>query len=200
MQYTTCMALNLNRMQSQPIWVRERERKGSNMLTSVTNGLHNLFNLGNTSIYSPLFKTSRYGPIAPFSAHTWTVCNSSPHRLHKNPNGYKNVKVLKNDLWMVCPSRPDSPWYIKPSQTEVLLNLHVCLNLYYSRSAPGPRTVRNTKYLYWGRFALRPRTVRSSKMKTKTELPEFCPNTSPSTMDDLPPGTRRSTVQKLCKT
>jgi hypothetical protein len=42
--------------------------------------------------------------------------------------------------------------------------------------------------------------VRGSKMKTKTELPEFCPNTSPSTADSLPPRTRRSAVQKLCET
>jgi hypothetical protein len=61
------------------------------------------------------------------------------------------------------------------------------------------RTVRNTKYLYCGRSALRPRTVRSSKNKTKTGLLEFCPNTSPSTMDGPPPGTRRSVVQKLCE-
>jgi hypothetical protein len=36
------------------------------MLMSVPNGLFNLFNPGNTSIYSSLSKTSRYGPIAPF--------------------------------------------------------------------------------------------------------------------------------------
>jgi hypothetical protein len=42
--------------------------------------------------------------------------------------------------------------------------------------------------------------VRSSKNKTKTELLEFCPNTSPSTMDGPPPGTRRSAVQKLHET
>jgi hypothetical protein len=42
--------------------------------------------------------------------------------------------------------------------------------------------------------------VRSSKMKTKIELPELCPNTSPSTTNGSPPGTKRSTVQKLRET
>jgi hypothetical protein len=38
------------------------------------------------------------------------------------------------------------------------------------------------------------------KKETKTELLEFCPNTSPSTMEGPPPGIRLSTVQKLCET
>jgi hypothetical protein len=165
------MALNLTRMQSQPIWVRDRERKGSNMLTSVPNGLLYTFNPGNTSIYSPLSKTSRYGPIAPFlrtcersAIQAWTVRTRIPMAI----NGYKNVRAFKNDLRTVCPSRPDGLQYIKLSQNKVLLSLHICWNLYRGRSAPGPWTVHNTKYLCYGRSALRPRTVRSSKKKTKT--------------------------------
>jgi hypothetical protein len=197
------MALNLTRMQSQPIWVRERERKGSNMLTSVSNGLLHTFNSGNTSIYSPLSKTSCYGPIAPFlrtcgrsAIQAQTVRTRIPTAI----NSYKNVRAFKNYLQTVCPSRSNSPRYIKLSQNEVLLTLHICWNLYCGRSAPGPRTVRNTKYLYCGRSTLRPRTVRSSKKKNKMELLEFSPNTSPSTTDGPPPGTRRSTVQKLRET
>ena len=197
------MALNLTRMQSQPIWVRERERKGSNMLTSVPNGLLLTFNPGNTRIYSPLSKTSRYGSIAPFlrtCGRSAIQARTVRTRIPTAINGYKNVRAFKNDLRTVCLSRSDGPRYIKLSQNEVLLTLHICWNLYCGRSAPGPRTVRNTKYLYCGRSALRPRTVRSSKNKTKTELLEFCPNTSPSTTDGPPPGTRRSAVQKLHET
>jgi hypothetical protein len=164
------MALNLTRMQSQPIWVRERERKGSNMLTSVPNGLLLAFNPGNTRIYSPLSKTSRYGSIAPFlrtcgrsAIQVRTVRTRIPTAI----NGYKNVRAFKKDLRTVCPSRPDGPRYIKLSQNEVLLTLHICWNLYCGRSAPGPRTVRNTKYLYYGRSALRPRAVRSSKKENQ---------------------------------
>jgi len=197
------MALNLTRMQSQPIWVRERERKGSNMLTSVPTSLLHTFNPGNTSIYSPLSKTSRYGPIAPFlrtCGRSAIQARTVRTRIPTAINGYKNVRAFKNDLRTVCPSRSDGPRYIKLSQNEVLLTLHICWNLYCGRSAPGPRTVRNTKYLYCGRSALRPRTVRSSKNKTNTELLEFCPNTNPSTTDGPPPGTRRSAVQKLHET
>jgi len=197
------MALNLTRMQTQPIWVRERERKGSNMLTSVPNGLLPSINPGNTRIYSLLSKTSRYGSIAPFlrtcrrsAIQARTVRTRIPTAI----NGYKNVRAFKNDLRTVCPSRSDGPRYIKLSQNKVLLTLHICWNLYCGRSAPGPRTVRNTKYLYCGRSALRPRTVRSSKNKTNTELLEFCPNINPSTTDGPPPGTRRSAVQKLHET
>lgn len=197
------MALNLTRMQSQPIWVRERERKGSNMLTSVPNGLLHTFNPGNTRIYSPLSKTSRYGSIAPFlrtCGRSAIQARTVRTRIPTAINGYKNVRAFKNDLRTVCPSRSDGPRYIKLSQNDVLLTLLICWNLYCGRSAPGPWTVRNTKYLYCGRSALRPRTVRSSKNKTKTELLEFCPNTSPSTTDGPPPGTRRSAVQKLHET
>ena len=197
------MALNLTRMQSQPIWVRERERKGSNMLTSVPTSLLLAFNPGNTRIYSPLSKTSRYGPISPFlrtCGRSAIQARTVRTRIPTAINGYKNVRAFKNDLRTVCPSRSDGPRYIKLSQNEVLLTLHICWNLYCGRSAPGPRTVRNTKYLYCGRSALRPRTVRSSKNKTKTELLEFCPNTNPSTTDGPPPGTRRSAVQKLHET
>jgi hypothetical protein len=197
------MALNLTRMQSQSIWVRERERKVSNMLTSLPNGLLLPFNSGNTSIYNPLSKTSRYGPIAPFlrtcgrsAIQAQTVRTRIPTAI----NGYKNVRAFKNVLRTVCPSRPDGPRSIKLSQNEVLLTLHICWNLYYRRFTPGPRTIRNTKYLYCGRSVLRPRTVRNSKNKTKTELLEFCPNISPSTTDSPPPGTRRSAVQKLHET
>jgi hypothetical protein len=132
------MALNLTRMQSQAIWVRERERKGSNMLTSVPNGLLHTFNSGNTSIYSTLSKTSRYGPIAPFlrtcersAIQARTVRTRIPTAI----NGYKNVRAFKNDLRTVCPSRSDGPRYIKLSQNEVLLTLHICWNLYSGRSA-----------------------------------------------------------------
>jgi hypothetical protein len=45
-----------------------------------------------------------------------------------------------------------------------------------------------------------PRTVHSSKMKTKIELPMFCPNTSPSTTDGMPPRTKQSAIQKLHET
>ena len=215
------MALNLTRMQSQPIWVRERERKGSNMLTSVPNGLLHPFNPGNTRIYSLLSKTSRYGPIAPFlrtCGRSAIQARTVRTRIPTAINGYKNVRAFKNDLRTVCPSRSDGPRYIKLSQNDVLLTLLISWNLYCGRSTPGPRTVRNTKYLYcgrsapgpWtvrntkylycGRSALRPRTVRTSKNKTKTELLEFCPNTNPSTTDGPPPGTRRSAVQKLHET
>ena len=216
------MALNLTRMQSQPIWVREREeRSGSNMLTSVPNSLNNPITPSNTSIYSPLSKTSRYGPIASFlrtCGRSAKQARTVHTRIPTAINGYKNVRAFKNDLRTVCPSRSDGPRYIKLSHNDVLLTLLICWNLYCGRSAPGPRTVRNTKslycgrsapgpwtvrntkYLYCGRSALRPRTVRSSKNKTKTELLEFCPNTSPSTTDGPPPGTRRSAVQKLHET
>jgi hypothetical protein len=196
------MALNLTRMQSQPIWVKERERKGSNMLTSVPTSLLLPFNPGNTRIYSPLSKTSRYGSIAPFlrtCGRSAIQARTVRTRIPTTINGYKNVRAFKNDLRTVCPSRSDDPRYIKLSQNEVLLTLHICWNLYCGLSAPRPWTVRNTKYLYCGRSALRPQTVRSSKNKTKTELLEFCPNTSPSTTDGPPPGTRRSAVQKLTK-
>jgi hypothetical protein len=122
------------------------------------------------------------------------------HNLHEAIIIYKNVRAFKNDLQMVCPSRSDDPQYIKLSQNKVLLTLHICWNLYCGRSAPGPRTVRNTKYLYCGRSALRPRTIRSSKRKTKIELLEFCPHTSHLTTDGPPPGTRWSAVQKLRET
>jgi hypothetical protein len=101
------------------------QTKGSNMLTSVPNGLLHLLKLGNTSIYSPLSKTSYYGPIAPF-LHTRTVFNSSPDRPHKNPNGYKNVIAFNKDLRTVCPMNPNGPRYQKSSQTKVLLTLHIC--------------------------------------------------------------------------
>jgi hypothetical protein len=198
MQCTRWLSISLECNPNQYEW--ERERKGSNMLTSVPNGLIHTFNLGNTSIYSPLSKTSRYGPIAPFlrtcgrsAIQSQTVRTRIPTAI----NGYENVRAFKNDLRTVCPSRSDDPRYIKLSQNEVLLTLHICWNLYCGRSAPGPRTVRIIKYLYCGRSALRPRMVRSSKKKTKIELLEFCPNTSPSTTDGPPPGTRRSAVQKL---
>jgi hypothetical protein len=154
-----------------------------------------------TQVYkAPLSKTSSYGPIAPFlrtcgrsAIQVRTVHTRIPTAI----NGYKNVRALKNDLRTVCPSRSDGLPYIKLSQNDVLLTLHICWNLYCGRSAPGPRTVRNTKYLCCGRSALRPRTVRSSEKKTKIELLEFCPNISLSTTDGPPPGTRRSAVQKL---
>jgi hypothetical protein len=165
------MALNLTRMQSQPIWVRGRERKGSNMLTSVPNGLLHPFNSSNTSIYSPLSKTSRYGPIIPFLC----TCGQSAiqartvrTRIPTAINDYKNVRAFKNDLRTVCPSRSDGPRYIKLSQNKVLLTLHICWYLYCRWSAPRPQMVHNTKYLYCGWSALRPRTVRNSKRKTKT--------------------------------
>jgi hypothetical protein len=182
---------------------RERERKGSNMLTSVPKGLLHTFNSGNTSIYSPLSQTSCYGPITPFlrtCGRSAIQARTVRTRIPTAINGYKNVRAFKNDLRMVYPSRSDGPRYIKLSQNEVLLTLHICLNLYCGRFAPGPWTVRNTKYLYCERSTLRPRTVCSSKNKTKTELLEFCPNTSPSTTDGPPPGTRRSGVQKLHET
>jgi hypothetical protein len=185
------------------MWVRERERKGSNMLTSVPNGLLHTFNSVNTSIYSPLSKTSRYGPIAPFlrtCRRSAIQARTIRTRIPTAINSYKNCQSIQNDLRTVCPSRSDGPRYIKLSQNEVLLTLHICWTLYCGRSALGPRTIRNTKYLYCGRSALRPRTVHSSKKKTKTELLEFCPNTSPSSTDGPPPGTRRSAVQKLRET
>jgi hypothetical protein len=164
------MALNLTRMQSQPIWVREREMKGSNMLTSVPTSLLHAFNSSNTSIYIPLSKTSRYGPIAPFLR----ICGRSAiqasivrTRIPTAINGYKNARAFKNDLRTVCPSGSDGPRFIKLSQNEVLLTLHICWNLYCGRSTPRPWTVRNTKYLYYGRSALRPRWSAVRKLKPK---------------------------------
>ena len=108
--------------------MRERDRKGSNMLTSVPNGLLHTFNLGNTRIYSTLSKTSRYGPIAPFlrtcgrsAIQAWIVRTRIPTAI----NGYKNVRAFKNDLRTVCPSRPDSPRYIKLSQNDVADSAHL---------------------------------------------------------------------------
>jgi hypothetical protein len=132
------MALNLTRMQSQPIWVRERERKGSNMLTSVPNGLLHTFNPGNTRIYSPLSKTSRYGSIAPFlrtCGRSAIQARTVRTRIPTAINGYKNVRAFKKDLRTVYPSRSDGPRYIKLSQNKVLLTLRICWNLYCGRSA-----------------------------------------------------------------
>ena len=117
---------------------RERERKGSNMLTSVPNGLLHPFNSGNTSIYSPLSKTSRYGPIAPFlrtCGRSAIQARTVRTRIPTAINGYKNVRAFKNDLRTVCPSRSDGPRYIKLSQNDVLLTLHISWNLYCERSA-----------------------------------------------------------------
>jgi hypothetical protein len=115
------MALNLTRMQSQPIWVRERERKGSNMLTSVPTSLLHPFNLGNTRIYSPLSKTSRYGSIAPFlrtCGRSAIQARTVRTRITTAINGYKNVRAFKNDLRTVCPSRSDGPRYINWAKTK----------------------------------------------------------------------------------
>jgi hypothetical protein len=103
-------------------------RKGSNMLTSVPNGLLHPFNSGNTSIYSPLSKTSHYGPIAPFlrtCGRSAIQARTVRTRIPTTINSYKNVRAFKNDLRTVCPSRLDGPRYIKLNQNEVLLTLHV---------------------------------------------------------------------------
>jgi hypothetical protein len=113
----------------------ERE-KGSNILTSVPNSLFS-FNSSNTSIYSPLSKTSRYGPIAPFlrtRGRSAIQARTVHTRIPMTINSYKNVRAFKNDLRTVCPSRSDGPRYIKLSQKEVLLTLHICCNLYCGRS------------------------------------------------------------------
>jgi hypothetical protein len=154
------MSLNITRMQSQLIRVRERERKGSNMLTSVPNSLLFIFNLGNTSIYSPLSKTSCYGPIAPFlrtRGRSAIQAQAVRMRIPTTINGYKNVRAFKKDLQTVCPSRPNGPRYIKPSQNKGLLTLHICWNLYCGQSAPGPRTGLQYKIFV-------PRTVRTQAL------------------------------------
>jgi hypothetical protein len=116
---------------------REKGEEGANMLTSVPNSLNKTFILRNTSIYSPLSKTSRCGPTAPFlrtcgrsAIQARTIRTIFPTAI----NDYKNVRASENDLQTVCPSRSDDPRYIKPSQTKVLLTLHICWNLYYGRS------------------------------------------------------------------
>jgi hypothetical protein len=108
------------------------------MLTSVPNGLLNLFNPRSTSIYSPLSKTICYGPTTPFlrtSGQSVIQAQTVRTRIPTAINDYKNVRASKKGMRTVCPSRPDGPRYIKPSQTEVLLTLHVCWKLYYGRSA-----------------------------------------------------------------
>jgi hypothetical protein len=98
------------------------------MLTSVPNGLLHPFNSGNTSIYSPLSKTSHYGPIAPFlrtCGRSAIQARTVRTRIPTTINSYKNVRAFKNDLRTVCPSRLDGPRYIKLNQNEVLLTLHV---------------------------------------------------------------------------
>jgi hypothetical protein len=94
--------------------------------------------LGQHKYIYPLSKTSRYGPNAPFLR----TCGRSAiqarivrTRIPTTINDYKNVRAFKNDLRTVCPSGLDGPRYIKLSQNEVLLTLHICWNLYCGRSA-----------------------------------------------------------------
>jgi hypothetical protein len=82
-----------------------------------------------TQVYiAPSPKLVVMGQLPLFRAHA-DGCNTSLNRPHKNPNGYngyKNVRTFKKDLRMVCPSRLDDLRYIKLSQNEVLLTLHIC--------------------------------------------------------------------------
>lgn len=201
MQCTRWLSNSLECNPNQYEWERGRG-KAPICSQSVPNVLLPAFNSGNTSIYRPLSKTSRYGPVAPFlrtCGRSVIQARTIRTRIPTTINGCKNVRAFKNDLRTVCPSRSDGPRYIKLSQNKVLLTLHICWNLYCGRSAPEPWTVRNTKYLYCGRSTLRPRTVRSSKKKTKTKLLKFCPNTSPSTTDGPPPGTNGPQYKNFTK-
>jgi hypothetical protein len=217
------MALNLTRMQSQPIWVRE-ERRGSNMLTSVPNSLDTIPNPWHANIYSLISKTTCYGPTAPI-LH---ICGRSAIQPRivgvRIPTTIKMLEHSKNtcgrsDTWArtVCDTKnrakPKFCWlcaFAKICTADGLLldpKLSAIQNICVEDgphsipgwSALGPQTVRNTKYLCWGWSTLKPSMVHSSKMKTKTELLEFCPNTSPSAADGPPTGTRQSALQNFVK-
>jgi hypothetical protein len=124
------MALNLTRMQSQPILVRERGRGKAPICSQVFQMASLTFSTRATQVcIAPSPKLVIMGQLPLFSAHTNDLQFKPGPFTARSPmavNGYKNVRAFKNDLWTVCPSRSDSPRYKKPSQTEVLLTLHVC--------------------------------------------------------------------------
>jgi hypothetical protein len=65
----------------------------------------------------PLFRARGQYAIQDRTVHT---------RIPMAINNYKNLRAFKKDLQMVCPMSSDSLRYQKPSQTEVLLTLHIC--------------------------------------------------------------------------